>query len=93
MQNMKSFLFLQTLGAGEVIIIAFVLIFFYIILICLNARNNGREFRKSNDRVIFGICGGIAEYLDVSSFLVRFVFVCSGVGIGLYLFLAIVMRD
>ncbi|MBQ0126738.1 MAG: PspC domain-containing protein [Bacteroidales bacterium] len=37
--------------------------------------------RKSNDRIICGVCGGIAEYLDVSSFLVRFVFVCSGVGI------------
>ena len=90
---MKSFLFLQNLGAGDVIIIALVFIFFFIIRCLVNAGKSGRPLRKSNDRIICGVCGGIAEYLDVSSFLVRFVFVCSGVGIGFYLFLAIVMRD
>jgi len=41
-----------------------------------STRRRGRKIvRSEKDRVIFGICGGIAEYMDVSSFWVRVIFI------------------
>lgn len=49
--------------------------------------------RSSRDRVIFGVCGGLAEYFDVDPALVRVIFViltfASGIGIIAYLALAV----
>lgn len=42
---MKSFLFLQNLGAGDVIIIALVFIFVFIIRCLVNAGKSGRPLR------------------------------------------------
>lgn len=54
-----------------------------------------RLHRSTTDRVIFGVCGGIAEYLDVDPTLVRVAFVvlaaASGIGMVLYLTLAVFM--
>ena len=54
-----------------------------------------RLHRSASDRVIFGVCGGIAEYLDVDPTLVRAAFVvlaaASGIGVVLYLTLAVFM--
>ena len=45
--------------------------------------------RSSRHRVIFGVCGGIAEYLDVSVALVRLVvLVLAFVGSGIVLYIA-----
>ena len=32
-----------------------------------------RKLTKSNDRLICGVCGGIAEYLDVDPIVVRLI--------------------
>jgi phage shock protein PspC (stress-responsive transcriptional regulator) len=55
-----------------------------------------RMGRSSRDKIIFGVCGGMAEFLDTDPFLVRVLWVVgtiltSGVLILAYLILAIIM--
>ena len=56
-----------------------------------------KRFRKSADRRLFGVCGGIAEYLDVDPTLVRILWVVlvlfAGTGLLLYIVLALLMPD
>ena len=49
--------------------------------------------RSSRDRWIFGVCGGFGEYFGVSSLLLRFLFVFSGVGILFYILLSLLIPD
>lgn len=58
--------------------------------------NSNRRFCKSaEDKAIFGVCGGIGEYFDIDSLIVRLIFVilfmAYGSGLGVYLLLALVM--
>ncbi len=51
-----------------------------------------RLYRSSSDRIIGGVCGGLAEYFKVDALLVRALFVVfavmfSGTGLALYLLL------
>ena len=54
-------------------------------------------YKSSNDRKICGVCGGIAEYLNVDSTLIRLgliAFCClGGSGLLAYIIAAIVMPD
>lgn len=54
-----------------------------------------RITKSKTDRVIDGVCGGLAEYFGIDSLLVRLVFVAlffiSGIGIILYIVLMIIM--
>lgn len=54
-----------------------------------------RLHRSRRHRIIFGVCGGLADYFDVDPTLVRLLFVLlafvSGAGILIYLVLLIVM--
>ena len=36
--------------------------------------SNGKKIYRPNDRVIAGVCGGLAEYLDVDATIVRLVY-------------------
>lgn len=51
-------------------------------------------YRSQDDKIIAGVSGGLAEYLDIDSILVRLAFVVltifSGIGIAIYLILAII---
>lgn len=49
--------------------------------------------KSSHDRVISGVCGGIAEFFGISSFAVRLLFVILSPSIMLYIVLAIVMPE
>lgn len=53
-----------------------------------------RLVRSESDRVVAGVCGGMAQYLDVDPVLVRLGFVilgiASGVGVLIYLALAVI---
>ncbi|WP_292485362.1 PspC domain-containing protein [Methanohalobium sp.] len=53
--------------------------------------------KSKSDRMLAGVCGGIAEYFDVDPVLVRVAFVVlalvNGLGILLYIILAIVMPE
>lgn len=54
-----------------------------------------RLIRSETDKMIGGVCGGIAAYLNVDSVLVRFAFImlifASGIGLPLYFILLILM--
>lgn len=52
--------------------------------------------RSSNNRVIAGVCGGIAEYFSTDATIIRLVcaaFVLTGTGIVAYIIAAIIMPD
>lgn len=57
--------------------------------------SENRLTRSDDDRVLAGICGGIAEYLEVDSMWVRLLFVllifASGIGFVIYLVLWFIM--
>ena len=56
-----------------------------------------RLYRSRDDRVLFGVCGGIADWLDLDPSLVRIVFallvITGGVGLLLYIIMAIVVPE
>lgn len=56
-----------------------------------------RIYRSESDRKIAGVCGGIAEYFEVDSTLVRLawaIFVlCAGTGIIAYLLAALIIPN
>ena len=56
---------------------------------------NARLTRSDTDRLLAGVCGGIAAYLSVDSTLVRLAFIvllfASGIGLPMYLILWIIM--
>ncbi|WP_082818743.1 PspC domain-containing protein [Bhargavaea cecembensis] len=50
--------------------------------------------KSSNDRTIVGVCGGIAEFFGISSFVVRLIFLVTvSVSVWVYLLLAWVLDD
>lgn len=48
-----------------------------------------RLYRSRDDRVLFGVAGGLGEYFDIDSTIVRIIFVVLGIwgGIGVLLYL------
>ena len=56
-----------------------------------------RLYKSRTDRKIFGVCGGIAEYFNIDSTVVRLIAVIlvlgCGTGILAYLAAALIMSD
>ena len=56
-----------------------------------------RLYRSRDERILFGVAGGVAEWLDVDPALVRIVFallvLTAGVGFLLYIIMAIVVPE
>lgn len=54
-----------------------------------------KKLRKSsNDRAIVGVCGGIAEFFGISSFVVRLIFLLTiSVSLWVYLVLSWTLED
>ena len=56
-----------------------------------------RLYRSRDDRVLFGVCGGVADWLDLDPSLVRIVFallfITGGIGLLLYIIMAIVVPE
>lgn len=56
-----------------------------------------RLYRSKKDCLIAGVCGGLAEYFNVDSVVVRLIFVAlmvtGGVGLGAYIILWIVVPE
>ncbi len=56
-----------------------------------------KQLRKSREKKICGVCGGIAEYFDIDPTLVRLGWVlllfCAGTGVLAYFIAAIVMPE
>jgi phage shock protein C len=49
--------------------------------------------RSTSDKVLAGVCGGIAEYFDIPAILVRLLFLFSGIGILPYLLMAVFIPE
>lgn len=49
--------------------------------------------KSSNDRSLTGVCGGIAEYLGVSSFVVRVIFIFLPANLLIYIILSIALPE
>ena len=57
-----------------------------------------KKFARSNDRMVLGVAGGIAEYLEIDPVIVRLVFALftlssMGYGLAVYFLLALVMPE
>lgn len=53
-------------------------------------------FKSEKDKKICGVCGGIAEYFDIDSTLVRLawiIFSCFAAGLLVYIIAAIIMPN
>ncbi|MDD5126905.1 MAG: PspC domain-containing protein [Dehalococcoidales bacterium] len=54
-----------------------------------------RLYRSQSDRIIWGVCGGLADYFNIDPAIVRLVFallaLANGVGIMIYIIMAIVV--
>ena len=61
----------------------------------MSADTAPRLHRSATDQVVAGVCGGLAEYLEVEPTLVRLAFIVGtlwgGLGVLIYLILAIVL--
>ncbi|MCA9971446.1 MAG: PspC domain-containing protein [Anaerolineales bacterium] len=57
--------------------------------------SQGRLTRSETDKIIAGVCGGLAAYLEVDPVLVRLAFVvllfASGIGLPIYVILWVIM--
>lgn len=55
----------------------------------------GRLVKSSRNRMVFGVAGGVAEYLRVDPVIIRVVFIllafASGIGVLVYLLLTLIM--
>ncbi len=59
-------------------------------------KQNEKRMKKSNDRIIAGVCGGIADYYNMDPTVVRLLFVLftlftGGIGIFIYIIAAFIM--
>ncbi len=63
----------------------------------VEGKEMNRKLYKSYDRKICGVCGGIAEFMDVDPTIVRLIWVLAslggGIGIPVYIVAAIIMDD
>ena len=50
-------------------------------------------YRSRSNRMLFGVCGGLGEYIGIDPTIVRLIVVFSGVGIGLYFVAALIIPD
>lgn len=56
-----------------------------------------KRLKKSQDKKLFGVCGGVAEYFDMDPTVVRIIWLlavlCAGTGVLAYLIAALLMPD
>lgn len=55
-----------------------------------------RLYKSKDDKMLFGVCSGVAEYFDIDPTLVRLataLLIFSGVGVAVYIVAAIVMPE
>jgi phage shock protein C len=61
------------------------------------SENMTKVYRSRTDRVIFGVCGGLARYFGVDSTILRLIFILAtiyhGSGILIYIILAVIMPE
>lgn len=56
--------------------------------------NGKRLFRSRKERMLFGVCGGIAEYCNLDPTIIRLafaIFAATGAGVAAYIIAAIIV--
>lgn len=53
----------------------------------------GKLTKSSTDKILSGVCGGIAEFLGVSSLGVRIILIILPASLIIYVILAIIMNE
>lgn len=56
--------------------------------------NQKKLYRSDTDKMLCGVCGGIAEYFDVDTTLIRLlwaILICTGTGIVAYIIAAVII--
>ena len=68
---------------------------FYLFIIFIQTITMAKRLVKSRDKMLFGVCGGLGNYLGIDATLIRLAFVVAFFGFGtgflVYLVLAIIM--
>ena len=50
--------------------------------------------KSSTDKVLYGVCGGIAEYFGISSFIIRLIFFfTASFSLWVYVILVLALKD
>ena len=50
--------------------------------------------KSSTDKALYGVCGGIAEFFGISSFIVRLIFFfTASVSVWVYIILVLALKD
>jgi phage shock protein C len=57
------------------------------------AYRSGRLSKSDENRIVAGVCGGIAKHFGWSATIVRLFFLFSGIGLFTYIVLAVVIPD
>lgn len=52
-----------------------------------------RLYKSRENRMLAGVCGGLGDYFGVDPTLVRLLYLFSGIGILVYIIMAIVIPD
>lgn len=89
---------LWTRLSGIIMIIIMIAIIWTIISfirkISSNANRSGRGlYRSCKNRVVAGVCGGIAEQLNIDPLTVRFIWIISGIGFPVYFMLWLIISE
>ena len=56
--------------------------------------NQKKLYRSDTDKMLCGVCGGIAEYFDVDTTLIRLlwaILICTGPGLVAYIIAAVII--
>ena len=62
----------------------------------MDQKETKKLYRSRRDRMVCGVCGGVAEYFNVDPTLIRLLlvlFACTGTGILAYFIAAIIIPD
>lgn len=60
------------------------------------AVKENKLFRSKTDRVLLGVCGGLGDYFNIDSTIIRIIFIIlafNGIGILLYIIMALIMPN
>lgn len=84
--------------SGLIMLIILIAILWGIISLFMNiasgANRSGRGlYRSHKTRVIAGVCGGIAEQLNISPITVRLLWIISGIGLPAYFLLWLIVPE
>lgn len=58
---------------------------------------NKKLYRSNSDKVLAGVCGGLGEYFQIDSVIIRLIFILiifgGGAGLWIYLIMALVIPN